>query len=144
MCTMKQDKYIFHHLNLKGCPLYRTLGRRLTPLPQCRFYASVNWVSIGSDNGLSPGRRQAIAWTNAGLLLNGPLGINFSEIWIKIQNFLFMKMHVKMSSAKWRPFCAGGNELKEWSRNIRQMNIHWQIQIWIQWNWCSILLLTQD
>ena len=24
---------------------------------------------IGSDNGLSPGRRQAIIWTNAGILL---------------------------------------------------------------------------
>ena len=24
---------------------------------------------IGSDNGLSPGRRQAIIWTNAGMLL---------------------------------------------------------------------------
>ena len=29
---------------------------------------------IGSDNGLSPGRRQAIIWTNAGILLVGPLG----------------------------------------------------------------------
>ena len=28
---------------------------------------------IGSDNGLSPDRRQAIIWTNAGLLLIGPL-----------------------------------------------------------------------
>ena len=27
---------------------------------------------IGSDNGLSPGRRQAIIWTNAGILLTGP------------------------------------------------------------------------
>ena len=27
---------------------------------------------IGSDNGLSPGRRQAIIWTNAGILLIGP------------------------------------------------------------------------
>ena len=26
---------------------------------------------IGSDNGLSPGRRQAIIWTNAGILLIG-------------------------------------------------------------------------
>ena len=34
---------------------------------------------IGSDNGLSPGRRQVIIWTNAGILLIGPLGINFSE-----------------------------------------------------------------
>ena len=29
---------------------------------------------IGSDNGLSPGRRQAIIWTNAGILLIGTLG----------------------------------------------------------------------
>ena len=34
---------------------------------------------IGSDNGLSPERRQAIIWTNAGILLIGPLGTNFSE-----------------------------------------------------------------
>ena len=31
---------------------------------------------IVSDNGLSPGRRQAIIWTNAGILLIGPLGKN--------------------------------------------------------------------
>ena len=45
------------------------------------------WVSelniIGLDNGLSPGRRQAIIWTNAGILLIGPLGTN-SEILIEI------------------------------------------------------------
>ena len=33
----------------------------------CRMYASVNWVNIGSYNGLSPIRRQAIIWTSAGL-----------------------------------------------------------------------------
>ena len=38
---------------------------------------------IASDNGLSPGRRQAIIWTNAGILLIGPLGLNFSEILIE-------------------------------------------------------------
>ena len=37
---------------------------------------------IGSDNGLSPGRRQAIIWTNDGILLIGPFGTNFSEILI--------------------------------------------------------------
>ena len=31
-------------------------------------------TSIGSENGLSPGRHQAIIWTNAGMLLIGPLG----------------------------------------------------------------------
>ena len=41
-------------------------------------------TNTGSDNGLSPGRRQAIIWTNAGILLIWPLGTNFSEIFIKI------------------------------------------------------------
>ena len=67
---------------------------------------------IGSDNGLSPDRRQAIIWTIAGILLIGPLGTNFSEIFIGIQRFPFKKMHLKMSSAKWRPFCLGLNVLK--------------------------------
>ena len=35
---------------------------------------------IGSENGLSPSRRQAIIWTNAGILLIRALGTNFSEI----------------------------------------------------------------
>ena len=39
-----------------------------------------NLAITGSDNGLSPGRRQAIIWTNAGISLIGPLGTNFSEI----------------------------------------------------------------
>ena len=51
---------------------------------------------IGSDNGLSPGQRQAIIWTNAGILLIGPLGTNFSEILIAIQTFSFKKMHLKI------------------------------------------------
>ena len=66
----------------------------------------------GSDNGLSPGRRQAIIWTNVGLLLIRPLGTNFSEIVIGIQTFSFKKMYLKMSSAKWRPFCLGLNVLR--------------------------------
>ena len=59
---------------------------------------------IGSDNGLSPGRHQAIIWTNARILLIGPLGTNFSAILIEIYTFLFKKMHLKMSSRKCRPF----------------------------------------
>ena len=70
-------------------------------------------TTIGSDNGLSPGRRQAIIWTNAGILLIGPLGTNFIEISIGIQTFPFKKMHLKMSSAKWRPFCLGLNVLSK-------------------------------
>ena len=46
-----------------------------------------NLTIIGSDNGLSPGRRQAIIWTNAAILL------------IEIQTFSFMKIHLEISSA---------------------------------------------
>ena len=66
---------------------------------------------IGSDNSLSPDRRQAIIWTNAGLLLIGTLGTNFSEILIEILTFSFKKMRLKVSSAKRRPFCLGLNVL---------------------------------
>ena len=68
-----------------------------------RIYASA--TIIGSDNVLSPGWRQAIICTNAGILLIGPQGTNFSEILIGIQTFSFKKMYLKISSAKWRPFC---------------------------------------
>ena len=39
---------------------------------------------IGSDKGMSPGWRQAIICTNAGILLIGPLGTNLREILIAI------------------------------------------------------------
>ena len=80
----------------------------------------VKLTIIGSDNGLSPGRRQAIIWTNPGILLIGRLGTNFSEILIGIQTFSFKKMHLKMSSAKWRPFCLGLNVLKRCGYHIQQ------------------------
>ena len=66
---------------------------------------------LGSDNGLSPGRRQAIIRTNAGILVISPLRRNFSEILIKSFIFSFKKMRLKVSSAKRRPFCLGLNVL---------------------------------
>ena len=42
---------------------------------------------IDSDNGLSPGRRQTIIKTNAGILLIETLGTNFSEILSEIHTF---------------------------------------------------------
>ena len=70
-----------------------------------------NLTIFGPDNGLSPGRRQAIIWTNAEILLIGHWGINFSGILIGIHTFSFKKIHLKLSSAKWRPFCLGLNVL---------------------------------
>ena len=68
---------------------------------------------IGSDNGLSPGRRQAIIWTNAGILLIQTLGTKFSDILWEIYKFSFKKMHLKMSSGKCRPSCLGLNVLND-------------------------------
>ena len=68
-------------------------------------------IIIGSDNGSSPWH-QAIIKTNAGKLLIGTLGTNFSEILSEIHTFSFKKICLKTSSAKWRPFCLGLNELK--------------------------------
>ena len=72
-----------------------------------RIYASVNWVNIGSDNVMSPGRREAFIWTSVGILLIWTLGINFNRILSKIHIFPFKKIHWKLSSAKWWPFCPG-------------------------------------
>ena len=66
---------------------------------------------IGADNGLSLGWRQAIIWTNAGILLIRALGTNISEILIKICAFSLKKMLLKMSSGKRRPSCLGLNVL---------------------------------
>ena len=74
-------------------------------------------------NGLSPGRHQTIIQTNVGLLAIGPLGTNFSEILIKIQHFSFTKMHLKISSAKWRPCCLSLNVLN--LRNKVNVGLSW-------------------
>ena len=76
---------------------------------------------IGSDDGLSPGRRHAIIWINFGILLIRTWRTNFSEILGEIHSFSFSKMHLKMSSVKWRLFGLGLNEL----------NGHWVIGNWL-------------
>ena len=53
---------------------------------------------IGSDNGLSPGRRQVIIWANAEVLLVGTPGTKSSEILIEIHTYSLKKIHLKMSS----------------------------------------------
>ena len=79
----------------------------LIPWGQVTHICVSKLATIGSDNRLSSGRRQAIIWTNAGILMIGPLGTNFGEILIEILTFSFKKMRLKVSSAKRRPFCIG-------------------------------------
>ena len=91
------------------CVLYEQIC--LTHWGRVTHICVSNLTIIGSDNGLSPGRRQAIIWTNAGILLIGPSGTNFSEILIEIHTFSINKMHLKMSSSKRRLFILGLNML---------------------------------
>ena len=54
-----------------------------------------NLTTIDSADGLSPGRRQVIIWTNTGISLIGPLGTNFSEIVIENSNIFIQENAVE-------------------------------------------------
>ena len=81
---------------------------------------------IDSDSGLSPGWHQAIIWTNAGMLLIGPSGTNFSEMLIEIQ-YIFIQENVfanvvrKMVAILYQPQCF------KWNRRLGAVSI---------WRWC--------
>ena len=85
------------------------LLEELTHWGRVTYICVGNLTIIGPDNGFSPGRRQAIICTNAGILFIEPLGTNLNEILIEILTFPFKKMRLKVSSGKWRPFCLGLN-----------------------------------
>ena len=107
---MIPQHWFWHHMVLLG-------QNKLTHWGRVTHICVSDLTIIGSDNGLSPGRRQTIIWTNAGILLIGPIGTNFSEILIEIQTFSSNKMNLEMASAKWRPFCLGLNVLNMTSEN---------------------------
>ena len=97
---------------------------------------------IASDNGLSPGRRQAIVWNNAEILSIGLLGTNVSEILIEILAFSFKKMHLKVSSAKYRPFCLGFNVLMHWLVTLTSQLENFGKVLWLtssSWHYVIIL-----
>ena len=103
------DQATSHYLNqwwLIYWRIYASLGLiELTHWGRVMHTCVSKLTIIGADNGLSPGRHQAIIWTNAGILLIEPLSKNLSEIFIEIHIFSFKKMHLKMSSGKCQPFC---------------------------------------
>ena len=106
-CTLHLHTFIVYSLHIMSYHWITHWGR-------VTHICIGNLTIIGSDNGLSPGRRQAITWTNVGLLLIGPLGTNFSEMLIEIHTFSIKKIHLKMSSGKMtailsRPQCDNKN-----------------------------------
>ena len=72
--------------------------------------------TIGSDNGLSPGRRQAIIWTIAGILLIGTLGTNLSEILIGNSNIFIQENAFENVVCEMASICLGLNVLTHWGQ----------------------------
>ena len=70
---------------------------------------SGNHVVYRQTDGRTDGRTRWIQYTPppTGLLSIRPQGEYFNEILIKIKTFSFKKIHLKVLSAKSRPFCLG-------------------------------------
>ena len=131
------DIYIYKYISYVSD--IRCIGglQQLTHWDRVTHVCVGNLSIIGSDNGLSPGRCQAIICTNAGILYSGPLGTKFCDILIKIHTFSFNKIYLKMS-AEWWPFCLDLNGLKGhrigWSGCLNpfsMLNIPWPFVIWL-------------
>ena len=89
-----------------------------------------NLAIIGSDNGLSPGRRQAIISTNAGvffyLTLRDKLQWNINGNWC----IFIREMYSKMSSVKYRPSYLGLNVLRQCIRLVFLLPWLLTISLW--------------
>ena len=59
------------------------------------------------------------------IFLTGPWRTIFSEVIIRIQTFSFTKIHLKTSSAKWRPFSLGLNVLTSTAVCIPLLMLLW-------------------
>ena len=81
---------------------FETPSRSLTHWGRVTHICVSKLTIIASDNGLSSGR-----W----MLLIRLIGTNFNEMLIEILTFSSMKMRLKVSSGKWRPYCLGLNVL---------------------------------
>ena len=88
-----------------------------------RIYASANQPPLVQIMACRLAGAKAIIWTNAGILLIGPLGTNLSEILRKIHTFSRKKMHLKMSCGKWRPFFLGLNVLIDSDQNTSMHHV---------------------
>ena len=67
------------------------------------------------------------------------LGTNSSEILSEIHTFLFKKMHLKMSSAKWQQICLGLKVLTHWPQGELSNSLY-RIVVWV----ITVKLLTGE
>ena len=103
-------KWVFQGVNVET-------GSLRCPPAIWTFWGRVTYICVGTltsisaDNGWSPGWHQAIIWTNAVIMLIGPLKTTFSDILIEIHTFSFEKMYLKISFGRWWPFYLASNVL---------------------------------
>ena len=122
--------FLFHYVNLpKGELLVNLCVSTLIDSGRVTRICVGNLTIIGSDNCLSPGRRHAIIWTDAAMLLIGPSKTDFN-VQENLQMSPDSKVHganmgpsgadmtqvgprwapwtlLSGSSWRWRPFCLG-------------------------------------
>ena len=83
---------------------------------------------IGSDNCLSPGRRQAIIWNNAENIITCTIRNKLQRTLNRNWYFSFKKIQLKMESGKWRPLCVDLNGLIN-KDQLTEMQGKYQLQI---------------
>ena len=78
-------KHITDFVNISNCICLTKLP--LTHRVRVTHISVSKLTIIGADSGLSSGGRQAISWSNVGILFIGPLRTNFNYILIQIYTF---------------------------------------------------------
>ena len=115
----KQDKeYTLSHDILKT-QHYTSLN---SLRPSYAYICVSKTIIIVSDNGLSPARRQAIIWTNDGILLIGHLGTHTS-----------VKLYSKCKYLYWRKYA--------WTCRLR--NVVNFVSVSLYWEWLYIIDLCE-
>ena len=103
---------------------------------------------IVSDNGLSPAWCHVIISANAGILLIGPLWINFNVILIKIHTFSFTKIYLKMAAILSRPQCVNPSQTKQSTTGFCAYFIRYTVYVLFNSDlscmWCGWLAVDGD
>ena len=119
------------------------------------YICVTNLGHLWLDNGLSPGRCQAIFWTNTGILSIGLLGTNSSAIFIEIYMFSFIKIIFENVVRKLGAIFPGLNVLKplwgvvflgrshfitQWGKNITSLWMWPNRHQKYKWGWINLTL----
>ena len=124
-------KFLLGNINVFIFLFLHTGGERPVKLIEARWLilSWVNWVNIGSENGMSSVQHQAITWTN---IVSWIPRNKYSQILMEIQTFSFKKTDLEMSSSKgWPLFClnvlshklllVSPDQLQSWYRPMAQI-----------------------